>query len=165
MRAFPLLLLALAATASAAPLIGRAADLRSTPLCQAYTCTLIKTHTATSPAGSVIVPPGGNVAQYSLTAGATVFDVWVSRNAARKVTDVRARPRMPLTRDALPAAAELIRVTADISPPGAAKAAQEWLGTPSRPDGRRPERLFVTPWISINAGSKDGILQITLHDQ
>jgi hypothetical protein len=61
MRAFPLLL-ALAASASAVPLIGITCDPRSTPLCRTYICTLFKTHTVSSAAENVIVAPSGTVA-------------------------------------------------------------------------------------------------------
>ncbi|ASN83412.1 hypothetical protein [Deinococcus ficus] len=157
------LLLALATSASAAPLIGSTADLRSTPLCRTYTCTLLKTHTVSSAAENVIVAPGGSVVQYRLTAGTVVFDVWVGRGKAKTVTDVWARPRAPMNRAALPPAAELIRVTADISASGAMKAAEHWLKEATNP-GTGAERLYVTPTIYVNAAGKDGNFLIILKN-
>lgn len=164
MQVLPILLLTFAASASAAPLIGSAVDLRSTALCRTYTCKLLKTHTASSAAANVIVAPGGNVAQYSLTAGTVVFDVWVGRDQAKKVIEVWAKLRTPLNRGALPPAAELIRVTADISPPAAAKAAEHWFKGAANPAAGAPTRLFVTPSIFVNAAGVDGNILIILKD-
>ncbi len=163
MRAFPLLLLTLA-SASAAPLIGSAGDLRSTPLCRTYTCTLLKTYTVTSLTENIVVAPGGNVAQYRLTAGTVVFGVWVGRNKAKKVTDVWARSRTALNREVLPPAADLIRVTADISPPAAANAAQHWFEAARNPGAGQPGRLFVTPSIYVNAAGKYGNILIVVQN-
>lgn len=165
MRAFPLLLLALTVSASAAPLLGTASDLRVTPLCRTYTCTLLKTHTVTSLADNVVVTPGGNVAHYSLTTGITVFDVWVSRNPMRKVTSIWARPTTAVNRAALPAAAELIRVTADIAPEVAMSTAEQWLKAALTDAAVQPGRPGVTPSIAINTAGKDGHIQITMHNQ
>lgn len=165
MRAFPLLLLMLTTSASAAPLLGSASDLRSTLLCRTYTCTLLKTHTITSLADNVVVTPGGNVEQYRLTAGAVVFDVWVSRNPTQKVTSIWARPHTAVNRGALPAVAELIRVTADIAPDVALQTAGQWLKAAIPDVPVQVGRPLVTPSISINAKGKDGKIQITMHNQ
>lgn len=157
------MLLALGASASAAPLIGSAGDLSRTPLCRTYSCKLLKTHTVSSAAENVIVASGGSVAQYSLTAGTVVFDVWVGRDRAKKVMEVWARLRTPLNRSALPPAAELIRVTADISPPAAAKAAEHWFKGAANPRAGAPTRLFVTPAIYVNAAGKDGNVLVILN--
>lgn len=165
MRVFPLLLLALTVSASAAPLLGTSSDLRRTPLCRTYTCTLLKTHTVTRLADNVVVAPGGNIEQYSLKTGTIVFDVWVSRNATKQVTSVWARPRTAVNRGALPAAAELIRVTADIAPEVAMSTAEQWLKAALTDAAAQPGRSGVTPSISINTAGKDGDLQITMQNQ